>query len=158
MDAALCCAENAIICTQHLEASVWPAKPSANCRDELKHRDARIEELRQEIDEQRELIQRLREHAESSTSLLCTANQSAGRWAPARLNTKPDKSACFDMVPPAPIRRMEEHNAAHSTRVKVLHYGTVYVGFIKRHKRSNAAKHSTMAVPPAFKSQPPHHV
>jgi len=33
---------------------------------------------------------------------------------------------------------MEEHNGAHSTRVKVLHDGTVYVGFIKRHKRSSA--------------------
>ena len=74
----------------------------------------------------------------------------------ARLNTKPDKPACFNMVSPAAVSRMEEHNAARSASVKVLHDGAVYVGFIKRHKRSSAAKHSAMAVPPAFESQRPH--
>jgi len=33
-------------------------------QDEIKHRDRRIEELRREIDEQRDLIRRLEEHAE----------------------------------------------------------------------------------------------
>jgi hypothetical protein len=34
-------------------------------KDEIKHRDRRIEELRREIDEQRDLIRRMEEHAEN---------------------------------------------------------------------------------------------
>jgi hypothetical protein len=39
-------------------------------KDEIKHRDRRIEELRREIDEQRDLIQRLSEHAEDYANCL----------------------------------------------------------------------------------------
>jgi hypothetical protein len=45
-------------------------------QDEIKHRDKRIEELRQEVDEQRDLIRRLREHAEDYDNCI-------ERWAEA---------------------------------------------------------------------------
>jgi hypothetical protein len=51
----------------------------------------------------------------------------------ARLDTKTDKPCRLDMAPPTAIGRMKKHSATHSTRVKVLHDGAVYVGFIKRH-------------------------
>jgi hypothetical protein len=39
-------------------------------KDEIKHRDRRIEELRREIDEDRDLIKRMREHAEHYVNCL----------------------------------------------------------------------------------------
>jgi hypothetical protein len=39
-------------------------------QDEIKHRDRRIEELRREVDELRDLVRRLEEHAEEYTSCM----------------------------------------------------------------------------------------
>jgi hypothetical protein len=62
MNAELPCAETTIFCSH--------PKTVGELEDELKARDRRIEELRREIDEQRELISRFRDHAEDYDSCM----------------------------------------------------------------------------------------
>jgi hypothetical protein len=67
INAGFCCAENAIICTQIRQqdtAKMDDRERIQQLEGELERRDHRIMELRQDLDEARDLIHRLEEHAD----------------------------------------------------------------------------------------------
>jgi predicted RNase H-like nuclease (RuvC/YqgF family) len=65
------CAENTIISTQRREAISYDDELKiGELQDQLKHRDRRIEELRRELDESRDLVRRMEEDVEDASSVI----------------------------------------------------------------------------------------
>jgi hypothetical protein len=69
MNAALLCAENHEVCT-HEERAMTEANRIGALQDEIKARDRRIEELRREIDDLRDLVRRMEEQVEDAGNVI----------------------------------------------------------------------------------------